>query len=345
MEHRNETVTISTVTILKVLFVILLVWFLVSIKEILLLFLISVIIASAIDPLVDYLQKRKIPRALSVLLVYALFIGLLVLIGILMAPAISQQFKQISESNFYEEFESRIGVYRENLGQSGIGRTIEQNIRNWSGNISQTLFNTTKGVVTGVASVITVLVISFYLTVEENGMKNLIRHLTPFKHQAYAAKLVNKIQRKMGAWVLGQLVLSAVVFGLTFLGLTILKVDFALVLALVAGVLEIIPYIGPFLALLPALFFAFLQSPGLAAAVIILYIVIQQIENHILVPIVMSRSVGLNPVLVILGVLIGGTLGGVVGAVIAVPVISGVAVFMSDMFMTDSDEKTAEGEL
>ncbi|MBI2356369.1 MAG: AI-2E family transporter [Candidatus Doudnabacteria bacterium] len=325
------TVNVSTITILKILLVLLLLWLLWSIAEIVLLFLISIIIASAIDPLADFLSRKRVPRALSVLLVYAIFIALFAFIVAILVPPITEQFKQISESNFYDRFIEKVGLYRNNLNETGIGRAIENSFKNLAGNFAGTLFQTTKGVVTGFISVITVLAISFYLTVEESGMKNLIKHLTPYKHQAYAMKLVNKIQRKMGAWVLGQLVLSGIIFGLTFIGLTLLKVEFALVLALIAGVLEIIPYIGPILSAIPAIFFAFLQNPGLALAVLILYVVIQQLENHIVVPVVMSKSVGLNPVIVILGILVGGSLGGIIGAVIAVPIISGISVFVSDM--------------
>ncbi|MBI4049774.1 MAG: AI-2E family transporter [Candidatus Doudnabacteria bacterium] len=330
-DKSHTTVDVSMMTILKVLFVLLLIWFLWAIKEIVLLFLISIIIASAIDPVADFLYRKRVPRALSVLLVYAVFFGLLSVIVLLLVPPITEQFKAISQADFYDKFTSRIGLYRDDLTRIGVGQAIENSIKNFAGNFAGALFQTTKGVITGFISVITVLAVSFYLTVEENGMKNLIRHLTPYKHQVYAMKLVNKIQKKIGAWVLGQLVLSAIIFGLTFIGLTLLKVEFALVLAVIAGILEIIPYIGPIVSVIPAVFFAFLQSPVLALAVLVLYIIIQQLENHILVPVVMSKSVGLNPVLVILGILVGGTLGGVVGAIIAVPILSGISVFVWDM--------------
>lgn len=332
MNERQDAINISTVTILKVVAIGLLLWFMFAIREILLLLLISIIISSAIDPLADFLHKRRIPRALSVLLVYLVVIGLPVLIGVLLAPSIGAQFHELSQNDFYGQFESKLGLFKNTLNQSGFGRTIADSIKSWAGSFSTTLFNTTKGVFTGLVSVITVLVISFYLTVEENGMKNLIKHLTPYKHQVYIAKLVGKIQKKIGYWVLGQLILSAVIFGLTYIGLVILKVKFALLLALIAGFLEIIPYIGPFISAIPAVFFAFLQAPPLALAIVILYFIVQQLENHIVVPVVMSKSVGLNPVLVILGILIGGTLGGILGAIIAVPVLSGVSVFVYDLF-------------
>src|SRR3989338_5905776 len=340
MNEPQNTVNVSTVTILKVVFVGLLLVFLFAIRDILLLLLISVIISSAIDPLADFLYKRRIPRALSVLFVYLVFIGIFVSIGVLLAPSIGAQFHDLSQSNYFEEFQSKAGIFNNALWDSSIGRTIQDNIKSWAQGFSSTLFDTTKGVLTGAVSVITVLAVSFYLTVEENGMKNLIKHLTPYKHQAYAAKLITKIQKKIGAWVLGQFILSVVIFGLTFIGLTLLKVEFALVLALIAGLFEIIPYIGPFLSLIPAVFFAFIQNPPLALAVIILYIIIQQLENHVIVPVVMSKSVGLNPVIVILGILVGGTLGGVIGAVIAIPVLSGISVFVSDMFGMNEEAET-----
>ena len=337
MSERNNTVNISTLTILKVALILLFIWFLFEIREIVLLLIISIIIASAIDPLADFLQRNKIPRGLSVLVVYALFVGVVVLVVYLMVPPINQQFQELSQQDFYQKFTEKVGIYRDSLNSTGIGREISNSIKGLAGSFAGTLFQTTKGVFSGFVSVITVLAVSFYLTAEENGMKNFVKHLTPFKHQAYVLKLVNKIQRKMGAWVLGQLILSTVIFGLTFAGLTFLKIEFALLLALIAGLLEVIPFIGPVIAAIPAIFFAFLQRPALALAVLILYVVVQQLENHVIVPVVMSRSVGLNPVIVILGVLIGGTLGGIMGAIIAIPIISGISVFVVDM-MEDNQQ-------
>jgi predicted PurR-regulated permease PerM len=332
MEDRTHQVNVSTTTILKIVLVLLVIWFLFAIREILLLLLISIIISSAIDPLADYLHKKRIPRGLSVFFVYILVVGMFGLIVYLMVPPISQQFHDLAQSDVYDNINSKLGVFRDSLDRFGIGESIENNVRAWASNISQTLFNAGRGLINGLLSTLTVLVVSFYLTAEENGMKNLVKQLVPFKNQAYAMGLVTKIQKKTGHWVLGQLILSLVIFGLTFLGLSLFKVNFALVLALIAGVLEVVPYIGPFISLIPAAFFAFLQNPPLALVVIILYTVIQQLENHIIVPVVMSKSTGLNPVVVILGILIGGTLGGIVGGVLAVPVISAISVFVEDMW-------------
>jgi predicted PurR-regulated permease PerM len=331
MSNQYTTVNVSSVTILKVLAIGLLLWFLFAIKGILLLVLISIIISSAIDPLADYLYKKKIPRGISVLVVYVLFLGIVAMVIALLVPPIIEQFQALSESDFYTNFTYRIGGLRDNLQHLGIDQAITENIRRFASSVSESLFSLTRNIFTGFLSVITVLVVSFYMSAEENGTKNFIKHLVPFKHQSYVNKLVTKIQHKIGSWVLGQLILSLAIFTVTYIGLLILEVDYALVLALIAGLLEIVPYIGPIISVIPALFFAFIQNPPLALAVIILYIIIQQLENHLLVPMIMSRSVGLNPILVILGVLVGGSLGGWVGAIIAIPLLSAIQVFVHDV--------------
>ena len=331
MSENPGTINISTVTILKIVLVVLLLWFFWLVKDVLLILLISIIISSAMDPLADFLYKHKIPRGLSVLMVYVVVLGLVALVGFLLAPTIGQQFNEIKNADVIQTFISRIGVYRESLSHSTIGVSINNSLKEFTNNFGTTIFQTTRGVLTGIVSTITILVISFYLTAEESGMKNFIKHLAPFKHQAYVFRLVNQIQRKMGSWVLGQFILSTVIFGLVFVGLTVLKVKYALVLALIAAIFEIVPLIGPFISGSIACFFAFLQSPALAVAVLIMWVIAQQLESNIIVPVVMSKSVGLNPVLVILGILIGTTLGGIVGALIAVPVMSGISVFVADV--------------
>jgi predicted PurR-regulated permease PerM len=346
MKNTFTTVNISTVTLLKIVAIGLLLWFLFAVRDIILLFLISVIISSAIDPLADYLNKRRVPRGLSVFIVYILFLGIVSMVIALLIPPITDQFQAIAQNDFYSNFVSRVGGLQEKLHDLGIDQTVTQNVQRFASSVSEGLFNTTRGIFTGFLSVITVLAISFYLTAEENGMKNFVKHLVPYKSQAYALQLVGKIQRKIGSWVLGQLILSVAIFAITYVGLLILDVDYALVLALIAGLLEIIPYIGPIISVIPAVFFAFIQDPPLALAVLILYIIIQQLENHLLVPMIMSKSVGLNPILVILGVLVGSSLGGWVGAIIAIPVLSGLQIFVYDVMNSESMaelEKEIEG--
>jgi predicted PurR-regulated permease PerM len=331
MDKDASTINISTITILKVLFIVLLLWFLFAIRDIVLIFVIAIIVSAAMDPIAGYFKRFKIPRGLSVLVVYLLIFGLIALVGFLLVPSMIEQFHSLQGNHFISTIQDRIGPYKATFAKYGIDTAINDAINNLRSGFAGNLFQTTKSAATGIVSFITILVISFYLTAEEAGMKNFIKHLAPYKHQQYVVTLVTKIQTKMGHWLLGQLILSVVVFGLVFIGLTILHVQYALLLALIAGILEIIPYIGPFIAGAVTVFFAFLQTPGLAIAALIMFVVVQQFEAHILVPVIMSRSVGLNPVLVILSILVGGSLGGIVGALIAVPIVSGVSVFVLDV--------------
>jgi predicted PurR-regulated permease PerM len=327
----NKTINISTVTVLKVLFIMLLCWFLFAIREIVLLFIISIIVSAAIDPVATYFNKWRVPRALSVLVVYLLLFGFITMIGFLLVPTMIDQFQAVQSSNFIGTIQNKLGPYHETFVRFGIDKSFNTTIEHFKTGFAGNLFQTTKGVVTGLISFITILVISFYLTAEENGMKNIIKHVTPYKNQAYVMSLVNKIQKKMGHWLLGQFILSLVVFGVVYVGLSIMKVDYALLLALIAGITEVVPYIGPFIAGAITAFFAFLQTPALAVAAVIFFIIVQELEGHVLVPIIMSKSVGLNPVLVILAILVGGSLGGIVGALIAVPIVSGISVFVIDV--------------
>jgi predicted PurR-regulated permease PerM len=162
-------------------------------------------------------------------------------------------------------------------------------------------------------------------------MKKLVWSVVPIRHQPYIMQLINRMQKKIGMWLRGQLILSLIIFALTYIGLLILGVKYALVLALIAGLTEFIPYLGPLLAAIPAVFLAFTQSPMLAVFVAVLYYVIQLTENNILVPKIMQKAVGLNPIVSIAVLLIGFQLAGVVGAILSIPVATAASVFFKDV--------------
>ena len=154
--------------------------------------------------------------------------------------------------------------------------------------------------------------------------------MVPFKHQAYSTALTDKIQNKIARWLLGQLILSGFIFLFTYIGLSVLGVRSALALALLAGLLEIVPYLGPILSAIPAVFVAFVQAPPLALFTGLLYLVVQQVENYVLVPKIMGRTIGANPVVILVAVLVGFKLAGIVGMLLAVPVVSAIQVFLDD---------------
>jgi len=184
----------------------------------------------------------------------------------------------------------------------------------------------------GVITLLIIAVLSFYMVVEDDAAKRLFRHLAPADKQEHISGLIQKMQEKIGAWLRGELVLMFIIGLVTYIGLVVLGVEYALVLAIIAGVSEIVPYAGPIIATVPAVAIAFTQSPILGLMVLVLYFLIQQLENNFLVPKVMQKATGLNPVISLVVLLIGFKVGGVMGAVLAIPVTTMIAVFLSDYF-------------
>ena len=331
--NNSQTINISTSTILRVIFILLALVFLYLIRDILIIVFVAVIIAAAINGPVSWLQKHKVPRLLGVIFIYLLLLLLLGLIVTLIFPPLAEQIKQLAVH--FPEFMEKIGLsVQEWWGKyklEGSLQTFLDKISNKLAQATSSVFGTIIGLFGGLISAVIILVISFYLAVQEKGAKRFLVSLTPNEHQSYLADLIERIESKIGGWLRGQLLLMFIIGCLTYIGLYFLGVKYALTLALVAALLEIIPYIGPILAAIPAVILAFFQSPFLALLVILLYIVIQQLENYIIVPQVMKRAVGLNPVVIIIVMLIGAKLAGLLGIILAVPVTAAAAEFLKDL--------------
>jgi predicted PurR-regulated permease PerM len=205
----------STQVILKVTFVVLALGFLWTIREVITLFLLAVVFASAMDPMADYLSRRKIPRAVSVLAVYIVVLGLIALVVSVLVPVVVDQFRILVNNlpEFANQFQGKYPALYNTFGSPNVSDIFQNILGGGDGEV----FSRTVGVFSGLLGFVTVLVISFYLVVaDENGMKELIRPLVPAAQQDTVMHLVHRIQKKMGMWVLGQLVLSASIFVLTF---------------------------------------------------------------------------------------------------------------------------------
>ncbi len=342
MEFKLEN---STKIILKVVGIILALLFLWLIRDIVVMLLLAIVVASAMEPMVDYLNKRRIPRAVSVLGVYVLVIGFAALILSLITPLVVAQFQLLVENlpQYSLELQARYPNLATFLGGSDLTVVLQQLfLQNADGT---GLYSRTIGIFNGVFAFVTILVISFYLVAADRGMKKFISELVPTKHSIFVANLIEKIQHKMGLWVLGQLILSIFIFILTYIGLTILGVEYALFLALVAGLFEVIPYVGPFLAAIPAVFFTLIQSPPLVIAVVVLYVVIQKTEGYILVPKIMQKTVGTSPLVVLLSLLIGFKLAGVLGLLLAVPLAGAVTVVIHEFFKDKDVQVDAQPDI
>lgn len=330
--NQSQTINISTSTILRAIIILLALFFLYFIRDILIVVFVAVIIAAAINGPVSWLQKYKVPRLLGVIFIYLVIFLFLALIVTLVFPPLAEQIKQLAIH--FPEFMEKIGIsVQEWWGRYKLEGNLQTLLDRVSDRLTQatsSVFATIIGLFGGLLSAIIILVISFYLAVQEKGAKRFLVSLSPSEHQAYLSDLIERIERKIGGWLRGQLLLMFIIGCLTFIGLHLLGIRYALTLALIAGLLEIIPYIGPILAAIPAVILAFFQSPISALLVVLLYLVVQQLENYLIVPQVMKKTVGLNPIVIIVVMLIGAKLAGILGIILAVPFAAAAAEFFRD---------------
>lgn len=342
----RQSISISTETIIRIIIILLAAVFIYLIQDVLALFFIAIILSAAFDPTIDWLQNRRIPRALSIIGVYILFFLIVGGAVYLLSGPIFEQIKDMSKA--FPEFYGKIQAGWHSI--SGIEQiATPQNISN---TISSSIGGITKGLTTATTSIFgiltsifggiigffLILVIAFYLTVEEQGMKKFVANLVPNGRRLQVIKIITDIQHRMGYWLRGQLILSVVIFMMVYVALSLLNVKYALILALVAGIFEIIPFLGPLLSAVPAVFFAFAQSLAMALIVALVYLLIQQVENHLIVPKVMGKTTGLSPLIVILSLLTGARLAGIVGALLAVPVAIAISVIVDSVRESKTDK-------
>ncbi|KKR14520.1 MAG: hypothetical protein UT42_C0026G0005 [Candidatus Falkowbacteria bacterium GW2011_GWA2_39_24] len=337
-------INISTLTIVKIIVIGVILYFLYLISDVIALLFAALIFASAIDPWIDWMHNRKIPRGLGVLIIYLVLLAMVSLAVYLIIPPINHQITELS-NNFPKYVDQASNVFFDLQNYADKHQWLDQ-MRTSLGSVNQSLQNATKGLFStlfsifgGIFAFFLVLVITFYMVVEEDAMKKLAWSMAPDKYQTYVLNLINRMQKKIGMWFRGQLLLCIIIFILTYVGLSILGVNYALILALIAGMTEIIPYVGPTLGAIPAVFLAFTQSPMLALFVLILYFVIQTVENNILVPKIMQKAVGLNPIVSISVLMIGFKISGIMGVILAIPVATAVSVIVKDLFNYHRQEK------
>ncbi len=340
-EPKQNVYHISTKSVINVILIILAMGFLWLIRDILGLVFVAIILSSAFNPLVVWLQKFKIPRGLSLLVVFIIIIGAIASVITLVAQPVANEVTALI-NNFPKYYRAVVDAW-DQLQAFGGGALQNYNLSRSLGTVS--LPGATFGIVGflqalfgSIFGFFLLMVITFYLTVEEETTRKFIRSVTKDKYQPYVMNLMTRIQHRLGSWLRGQLILSLIIFTLTYIGLSILGVKYALVLALMAGLFEVVPYIGPIMAAIPAIFLAFQQSNVLALFVLGLYFIVQQLENIIIVPRVMGKITGLNPVVVLLAVLIGAKLAGVVGALMAVPVTTALSVFLEDFSRSERSQ-------
>ena len=329
---KSITIHISISTIIQLLIAISLFALLWYLRDIVLIFLLSIVIGSAIIPAARALEKYKIPKTIAVTIVYALFFASFFAITYFFAPPILQEtssaLSMIPDSTKAESYSKNLPSFLQSFSLS----TIVTELNKIVFNITSDAFSVVNLIFGGVLNFVLIVIFSFYFAVNEKSIEGFLRVITPKENEKYIINLWRRSQKKMGRWLQGQLLLGVLVGVLVYLGLAIMGIQYALVLAVLAGLLELIPIFGPILSMIPAIAIAFVSGGiTLALYVFIFYLLVQQFENALIYPLVVTKVVGVPPLLVILALIIGAKLAGMIGILLSIPVAAVLQELFADM--------------
>lgn len=303
VEVSAKTIIFTAVFILFLL----LIW---AVKDLILSLFIAFIIMSAVKPLVNYFERKHLPRRLVVAIVYVLLFVLFGFTASWVIPPLAVETALLGRQlpHMLAELNPAMLEYF-NIGS----------LSQYAPNLTNQVINIIRSVFSNVMFAATTLVFSVYFTLEEGFMRKILVQFFEEKDVVKISTIFEKTERRLGSWLLGELLLMFIVGLLTYIGLTLIGVKYALPLSIIAGLLEIVPNIGPIISTVPALIVGIAQSYFLGFATIALYFIVQQLENHIIVPLVMRRVIGLNPIVTLIAFIVGGQLFGVLGVLLSIP--------------------------
>lgn len=329
VEHSIKNIFFKNQIVVALLLVVL-GWFLIQIKEILIVFFISYILMAALAPYVQFLKRRRIPTPVSAGIVYLIALAVIVLLVVPIIPFFSSQILSLIGS-FPSYLDGVLKFLKINISAAHLEDFLTAQLNT----IGANAFAVTGAILSSVFSLFLIFVVSFYLMLDHARIKKELTVIFPKKEKERVMEIVDQVEEKLGAWFRGQLVLCFFIGLLTWIALSIIDFPFALPLAILAGMLEIVPTIGPILSAVPAVIVALSISPGVTLIIILIYILIQTLENNVLVPKVMQRAVGLNPILIILAITIGAKLLGIMGALLSIPFVSMIIIIIKNMRRED----------
>ena len=366
-DSSKSPLIISTGTLVRFVLVALFFLLLFYLRDVALIVLAAIVIASALEPLVLWFGRFGIARLFATLGTYLAlsfaFVGVFYFfVPLLLSDA--AQFLRVVPQILETVPSSPLAPSPESVQEgTDLAQTLSRGIAEWKtvveelgrpssltavftdfsqilGGLASGFWDNVSVVFGGIVSFILIVVLSFYLAVQEDGVAQFLRVVTPERHEQYVVGLWKRSQRKIGFWMQGQILLAVLVGVLVYLGLLVLGVKNALFLAALAAALETIPLFGPILAAIPAIALGF-TGGGAALALLVagLYLIIQQFENHLIYPLVVKKIVGVPPMLVILALIIGAKLAGFLGILLSVPVAATLMEYLDDV----QRRKTAGG--
>lgn len=346
----NNSLNISTGTIVRFVLIVGLTLLLYFLRDVVLIVLAAIVISSSIEPGVRFFEKRKIFRVFAVVIIYLIISLLLGAIIVSVIPILLSETSGVISNipNYLSQVNSVVPLLDESIlqGYVPVISEIAESVSNPSfiSNVNTTISGVQGNVINNVGNIfgsilnfLMIVVLSFYFSVTEDGVGHFLRIITPIKYEGYVESLWNRTKEKIGAWMQGQVLLAVLVGLMVYVGLLIGGVKHAMLLGFLAAFLELIPVFGPVLAAIPAIALTLLDK-GITGGfgVFLWYLIVQQFENHLFYPLVVKKIVGISPLIVILALFIGAKLGGVLGIILSVP----ASVLLVE-FLDDLDKKKA----
>jgi predicted PurR-regulated permease PerM len=280
------------------------------------------ILMSTLKPIVAFLEKNRFPRPIAALLVLIITLAASIFIfAFVFPPLISEVFN--FAKNLPQLLNHLVPTLASSINFGSINQLLPELTQNAFGLISSLFSN--------YVFMISVLFFSFYFLLDERLFENFIRSLSSGRTADRIVTIFYKAEKRMSAWMWGELILMMVIGTISFIGLSLLGVRYAFPLAVIAGLFEVIPFIGPVTSAIPAFVVAAPASWILGLSVLVLYFIIQQLENNLIVPFVMQKAVGLHPIVTLIALAIGGKLGGILGIILSVPLALIIETIIAEM--------------
>jgi predicted PurR-regulated permease PerM len=340
MESSSEKILdISWGTIIKLALSAIVFYFIFQTRDILTLFIFSLIIAVLFNPAIDFLEKRKIPRLLSVFLCYFLVFGITGFLIYLVSSAFVSEIQTFSNS-FHGYFD-KISPFLQNIGGPAFKDfdAFIKTVQVWLTQASSDIFSAVGAIFGSIFSTFTIFFLAIFISLEEKAVERTLVLLFPKKYEANVLSIWQRVQSKVAGWF-GARILSCLFVGiLTFLACQIVGINYSFSFGLLAAITNIIPVIGPLVAGTVIVLFTMLDSLGKAVFILIIFVLIQQIEGNIVTPILSKKFIGLPPALVLIALMMGGRLWGIMGAFLAIPIFGILFEFVKEFLKKKRDER------
>ena len=340
------TTTRVMINTVAVLFVLAMAWLLIQIRPILIILVLAIILAAAIEPLVSRLRRMGMARGQSILVVYAAILAMMGLTLYLIVPPVVRQVIELVNNipdiivSLRDQAAASNNEFLRTTGVRSLDRVAiaYEQLRESPNVESSTALNVVTSVFGLMFTTFSVMIVAFYWMTEKAIIKRLTLGFVPLNRRASAHAMWDEVEAKLGGWTRGQLILCTSIGVFSAIGYRLIGLEFWLALGIWAGITEIIPFVGPILGGAAAVTVALTDSWEKAVAVVIFALVLQQLEGAVLVPRVMRNAVGMTPLTVILAVLVGGLVLGPIGAVLAIPVAAALQVLVQSLLRTRAED-------